>query len=222
MAELYSVGFTPKKRLSKQWHHLLESCLELTMQVWNVKVAAASQTPKANADHPMHEVGLRADYHFRSWFIHVQALAERAEDVIRKTTDVYIDDSEKRKEVCERHRESVRQLIIERVNEQRNSYAHARRPWASGITEDDLWEGLAAVGMTAAKFLDVFYYPAMGELTMAGKYAFYVTETKTILDDIGSILQELEADCESVEGDRTSPAPFHRGSRGGFGMACQS
>lgn len=194
MPERYSVGFTPKKRLSKQWHYLLESCLELTMQVWNVKVAAVGQIPEANASHPIHEVGVRADYHFRSWFIHVQALAERADDLIRKATTVYIDDPENRTEIAKRHQTSVRQQIIERVQEQRNSYLHARRSWGSGNTKEQLWEGNVAIGMTPTKFLDEFHYPDIGNRTMAGKYKGFVAETTAILDGIGSILQELEAD----------------------------
>ena len=86
-----SAGKRPKQLLSKEWHHLLEACSELTMQAWNVQVAATSLTAKANVGMSSYEAGLRADYYFRSWFIHATALTERTDDVIRKAADVYIE-----------------------------------------------------------------------------------------------------------------------------------
>ena len=151
MPKAHGVGFTPKKRLSKQWHHLLEACLELTMQAWKVKVAADAMTPEANAELPPHEAGARSDYHFRSWFIHAQALTERASDVIRKTTEVYIAEATNRSEIAKRYTARVRQEISKIVDRQRNDYVHPRRSWASGITENQLWEGSVAAGVTPNK-----------------------------------------------------------------------
>ena len=110
MPQQYSTGKRPKQLLSKEWHHLLEACSELTMQAWNVQVAATSLTAKANVGMSSYEAGLRADYHFRSWFIHATALTERTDDVIRKAADVYIAEPAKSKEVAKRHKTSVCKL----------------------------------------------------------------------------------------------------------------
>ena len=163
MPQLYSAGDRPKRLLSKKWHHLLEACLELTMQAWNVQVAATSLTAKANVGMSSYEAGLRADYYFRSWFIHATALTERTDDVIRKATDVYIAEPAMRKEVAKRHKTSVYQQITNRIDRQRNDYVHARRSWAKALTEDQLWEGQVTIGMTPAKFLEEFHYPAQGK-----------------------------------------------------------
>ena len=194
MPQHYSVGDSPKRLLSKKWHHLLEACLELTIQAWNVHVAAISLTAKANVGMSSYEAGLRADYHFRSWFIHATALTERTDDVIRKATDVYTAECAKRKEIAKQHQASVYQQITKRIDQQRNDYVHARRSWASGVTEDQLWEGQVTIGMTPTKFLDEFHYPAQGNDMMAGKYDGCVAETTKIFDCIGEILQKFEAD----------------------------
>ena len=194
MPQRYSAGKRPKQLLSKEWHHLLEACSELTMQAWNVQVAATSLTAKANVGMSSYEAGLRADYYFRSWFIHATALTERTDDVIRKAADVYIAEPAKSKEVAKRHKTSVYQQITNRIGRQRNDYVHPNRSWASGITEDQLWEGDVTIGMTPAKFLEEFHYPAQGNDMMAGKFDGYGAETTKILDCIGSILHDLETD----------------------------
>ena len=119
--------------------------------------------------------------------------------MIRKTTEVYIAEPEKRTELAERHRTSVKQQITKRINKQRNDYVHPNRSWASGITEDQRWEGHATIGMTPTKFLDEFHYPAQGKDMMVGKLDGYVAETTKILDCVGTILQEFEADLTSRE-----------------------
>ena len=147
-----------------------------------------------------YETGLRADYHFRSWFIHATALTERTEDVIRKTADVYIAESGHRTKVVERHKTSVYQQITERIRKQRNDYVHPNRSWASGITEDQLWEGHVAIGMTPTKFLDEFHYQVQGKVLIDGKYDGYAAETTLILDCIGFVLEDFEGDLRGLAG----------------------
>ena len=191
----YSVGDKPKQQLPTKWHRLLESCLELTMQARNVQVASTCLTAKANSGLSSYEAGMRADYNFRSWFIHATALTERTDDVINKTTEVYITEPERRTNVARCHRTSVFQKIREQIKQQRESYVHgAVRSWASSITEDQLWEGEIAIGMTPTKSLDEFWHPTRGEETKDGKYDGFVAETMNTLDCVGTILQELEAD----------------------------
>ena len=183
-----------KQLLPKKWHHLLETCMELTMRAWMVQVAATSLTAKETVGMSRFEAGVRADYHFRSWFIHMKALTECTNDVINKTTEVYIAKPTKRKKVANRHHKSVYQQITKSIDRQRNDYVHPRRSWASGITEDGLWERNVTMGMTPAQFLREFHYPVEGNDLMTGKYNNFVIATEEVLDCIGAILQEFEAD----------------------------
>ena len=108
---------------------------------------------------------------------------------------VYIADRSGRNEVAKRHKVSVCRQVTEQVNRQRNQYAHGTtRSWASGITEDQLWEPHVVVGMTPPRFLDEFRYPAQGNNIISGKYDGYVGATKRIHDCLGGILQQLEGD----------------------------
>lgn len=169
------------------------------MQGWTVQAAANSLTSEAFTGLPKHQAGIRVDYHFRSWFIHVDALAERTDDVINKATETYIDDSVMREEASERHRTVVDQRIRHPVRRQRNDYLHPRRSWASGVTEKELWEKLVAGGMTPAKFLSRVWHPTLAEDAMRGKYAGFTCETVNVLDTVGSILQDLESDITASD-----------------------
>ena len=184
----------PSRRLSSKWHLLLEACFELSMQAWNVQAGANSLTSEAFTGLPKHQAGIRVDYHLRSWFIHVDALATRTDDVINKTTETYIADPAKSKQISEHHQTVVNRRIRQRVRRQRNDYLHARRSWASGVTEDELWENLVSGGMTPAKFLNEFRYPALAADATRGKYDDFIGETTNIHDSVGSILQGLESD----------------------------
>ena len=119
MPQRYGVAISPKRPLSTEWHRLLESCLELTMQVRCVQVAAAGLTPRANAGVSAHETGIQVDYHYRSWFIHATALYERTDDVINKTTNVYMPDRAAGNEMCASHREQLRQRVAMPIRKQR-------------------------------------------------------------------------------------------------------
>lgn len=191
------VDETPSQRLSSQWHHLLEACVELNMQAETVQVAAVSLTPQANSALSDCEAGKRIHYHHRSWFIHVAVLAERTDDVIRKATELYILDPEKRMEVAKRHHAKVYDQIKSNVDQQRNEYVHPRRSWVKGVTEDQLWEKLVSGGMTPSKLLAEFHYPERGITVKGGKYNSFGDESTKIFDSVGAILQELEADLIS-------------------------
>ncbi len=195
MPRQYGVEPRPDKSLSTEWHRLLEACHELTMQACSLQMAAVSMTADANRGMSQVEVGKRADYHFRSWFIHGFALAERTEDVIKKTADVYVDVTDDANEVTKRYHAQVTQRVTRRIKDQRNTYAHGgTRSWGSGITEDHLWEGMVTIRVTPKRFLAEFHYPAEADFVTTGKYDGYVEETEKILDCLGSILQELEMD----------------------------
>ena len=184
----------PKKRLPTDWHDLMEACLEMTMRASILQVSSASLTPHANSGVEPIQVGKWVDYYFRSWFIHVAALAEATDRVIALTAKLYVSDRRERDKTKAHYREQVRK-INDRVRNQRNQYVHGRpESWAKGMTEDCLWEGVVAVSMTPQKFLDEFHYPEEGKKLMSGKYNAFTDETTWILDQLGLILEELEED----------------------------
>ena len=74
----YGVSTAPAQRLSTEWHRLLEACTELRMQVDCVRIAAKGLTGEANNGLPSYEAGVQSDFHFRSWFMHVDVMAGRA------------------------------------------------------------------------------------------------------------------------------------------------
>ncbi len=183
----------PVQELPSEWHRLLEACVEMVSQVSTLQISAASLTADANKGLSPVEAGKRVDYHFRSWFIHADALADRVNEVIKWTTKVYVADHKARAELGKRLQDRVHREVSEWVKKQRNSYVHAGpRSWGSGITEDLLWEGSVAVGMTPQRLLSVHRYPDNGDGVRGGKYSFFVDLTNWILDTLGSILQELE------------------------------
>lgn len=192
MPQQFTIGDRPKRILSKKWHRVLEACLELTMQSRNLQVAAISLTADACEGFSRTEAGMRADYHFRSWFIHVAALSERTCDVIRKTAEEYIAESGKRTEVTKRYQNKVYEQVTKHVDQQRNNFLHAKRSWASGSTEEGLWEGQVTEGMILVKFLEEFHYPTVGSHVMAGKYGGLVCGTSEMLSCIGKSLRKFE------------------------------
>ena len=190
---LSDVRRRPVQELSSEWHRLMEECLEATMQVSTLQLSADSLTADANNGLSHTEAGRRVHYHFRSWFIHAKALAESVNAIIKLTTEVYIADQRVRTELVKRLRGRVCREVSEWVGKQRNSYVHATpESWASGITEDRIWEFSIAVGMIPQKFLHDFHYPDCGDKVRGGEYSFFIDRTNWILDTLGSILQELE------------------------------
>ena len=187
----------PALRLSSKWHRLLESCTELAMQVTTVKTSAVCLTAEANAGLSDYEAGMRADYHFRSWFIHATALTENADVVINQTAELYIAEPVERKKVAKRHRTSVYEQIAKQIKKQRDSYVHgAVRSWVSGITEEELWEKFVAGGMTPRSFLEEIRYPMEGNNVKSGKHDWFVAATEAAIGSLGSIFQSLEADIQ--------------------------
>ena len=187
-------GRVPAQRLSSEWHRLLEACYTLTRQESIVKTSALNLTADANHGLPLLEVGRHFDYHFRSLFIHIVALAECTEEVIRRTTKVYVPNGKTKtcldKRLCRRVYKEVTKHHIE----QRNDYIHgARGSWEKGTTEDQLWEFIVAIGKTPRNHFDDFEYMTKGCNIMSGKYDVYVVATTNYCDRLGSILEELEA-----------------------------
>lgn len=191
----------PLRRLSSEWHRLLEACLELTMQEAILRVAADGLTRDATRRRSQVEIGKQGDYHFRSWFVHATTLTERVDDVINWTTKVYVVDRKVRSRINKRHQGQVYQQVTNQISRQRNSFVHSSRSWAKAMTEEELWEAHVAAGMTPRSFLDELHHPAGGEQLISGKYDQFVALTEDLCDCLGSILQDLELEVLSSRED---------------------
>ena len=148
------------------------------------------------------EIGKRDVYHWRSWFIHAKALAERIkEGVIKQTTDLYIADLDERGNIAKRYREAVYEQVGTRIEKQRNDFVHANRPrWSRGITANGLWEGELAAGLTIQKSLDEFGYPKYADEAKSRMGESFVDYTDGICNILGNILYDLERDIADHNG----------------------
>ena len=193
------VGDAPRRRLPKQWHRLLESCLELTMEASRLKVSAQSLGANAYLEMDPVDVGKRADYHLPSWFTHAVTLSERAKDVIRQTAKTYVGDGKTIKALSRRYEKQVEQEFT-RIRTLRNQFVHGgARPLASPITKGDFWESNVAAGMTPQMFLGEIRYSLECDRLRAGKYGMFVAETTSLCDSLGSILGSLQGDLPPVD-----------------------
>lgn len=189
----------PKLQLSKKWHQLLESCLELEMQVNCLKTAAALLRPTEYTGKTVEFTGQSAVYNWRSWFVHALTLAERSESVITKTEQLGLTT----KELAKRALERVNKDIKMRVNKQRQDYVHGfRRSWASGITEDQLWELSVSIGLTPDLLLKDFVYEEESRRLEGNKYLIVEEWTQGILDLLGAIFHDLQVEADAA----TKPA----------------
>ncbi len=186
---------SPKQRLASKWHRLLETCDEFAMQVSILRTATTSFIADSkNGEIPKVEAGMRFVYHGRSWVIHAEALAERTRDVINKTIELYIPDSKVGNNVAKRHRDSVYTQVTEYIKEQRNQYVHPSRALAKGITQNNMWEGCLALGITPPMKFHQFVFPVDGDKELFRIYDGLIDGTEQVCARIGSILHELEDD----------------------------
>lgn len=191
----------PKQRLPQKWHDLLESCYELTMQVSILRTAADYLKADSYDGISLIEIGKRDVYHWRSWFIHAKALAERVRKVIEQTTDLYIADGNELRKIRRRYLSAVRKKVEKKVEDQRNDFVHAdkNRPrWAKGLTDMSLWEGSLAAGLTTQRSLNEFGYPKYADEAKSGDGESFVDYTEGICNILGSILYDLERDIAEI------------------------
>ncbi len=190
---------SPARRLSKKWHRLLESCDELNIEESVLWVSSDYLKPDANRGISEVEAGRRADYHIRSWFIHINNLIERVGDVVRKTANVYVADDKERKELVSRYKERVEEIARE-IRQERNQYAHGSASNAAReMTEKGLWELVVALGDIPIKYHVEGVYPYLAHHLMSGMYAGSLGKiTEKMCEDLGAILLELEADVRKL------------------------
>lgn len=194
----------PKRRLSKQWHQLLEACLELTMEASRLEVSAQGLGTDAYQDMDSVDVGKRVDYHLSSWFTHAVTLSERAKRVVRETAKTYMGNGKTTKTLSRRYEQQIEREVTRseqrpNIRSLRMEFVHAiKSPIASAVTAEDLWESSVAGGMTPQMFLGEFRYPDECDRLRAGKYALLATETALLCDSLGSILGLLEEEIPAV------------------------
>ena len=204
--EALGVGSSPKQRLPKKWHTLLEDCDELVRKASILQTAIDCFTADSNGEMSSVEVGRRFFYHMRSWFIHAQALAEQTQRVISNTTSCYIYDREVDGKLAKCHRKSVKSQVIRMVKQERDEFAHAKqKSWSTTITEDNLWEPSVAAGLTPRMSPNESIYAFFGERVKSGMYHHPLAERNGIVfQRLGRILHELEEDIavHNAQADR--------------------
>ena len=183
----------PKTPLPKEWHHLLEACVELVLQRTCLQAATDGLNAGSNSTLSNLEAGKRQAYHVRSWFIHANTLAERTDHVIQQTPKVYLADTRQAIELERRHKRSVKTKITDYVRTLRHEYAHGViRSWSQALTKDGHWERGVAIGMTPNDYLDEHFYSPQGQKTIAGTYDYFGPIAAEMLRNLGMILHNLE------------------------------
>ena len=185
----------PRRRLSKEWHSLLEDCYALTMLASIVETGANNLTAETHKTFPQVEAGRQSDYHKHSYVIHSLALLERVKKVITCTTALYISDDRVGQSTTEECYHDRVKPMIERLQELRHEFVHPRNGLgAEALTKEHHWEHNVAVGFTAQVLLNEFYWPIEGERSKRGEFEWYVGAASQFLDELGFILHELEQD----------------------------
>ena len=185
----------PRKKLSKKWHTLLEGCDELVWRVMILKESVSRLTAEAAQSMTEERAGAQSYFALRSWFVHMVALCEQVETVIRRTLKVYTDDLADRTRVSKKFVDQVHERVKKHVNEHRDQVAHGDRGSLSqGITEDGLWEAGVSMGQTPSLALKQFHLPSQGERAQTGQYDLFVDLTEYRCQELGEILFELEGE----------------------------
>ena len=194
---LWEVNYSesPKKRLSKEWHHLLETCYEL---VRHVIVLDASRECFRNESLPnlsLQISGARVVFGLRSWFMHAVVLCDQTDLAIFRSLDVYVSDTKSKKEMREKYRIRIRESVRKHIDYQRNSYVHPEKEaWSQGITRQELWEGTVSIGITPRREFEKYSLFRMGKRAQDGEYKIFDTYTEEVLTRLGQILHDFEED----------------------------
>lgn len=99
----------PYRRLRKEWHTLLEACADLTLQIAILEESATVLSEPIHSDTSTVRAGRQALLHFRSWPIHAQALGAHVCSVIDSTTEVYVDNQSRQRELASLYKGCVKE-----------------------------------------------------------------------------------------------------------------
>ena len=168
--------------------------MELTMQTLLLETVAANLTVDSNKELPLDEVGRQSEYHFRSWFIQLSALAERTNDVIYKTLNLYLPDQKSAAKIAKSYRDIVHKSTDQ---QERNEFLHPRRrEWLKVITQNQSWELFVAGAVTPQTYFK-FHYSVAGERLMSRPWEQFSTLTTAVSARFGNILYALEQDLKA-------------------------
>lgn len=179
--------------LPSAWHRLLEGCVELALSWHSMNVALTLLEPHNDRIDSNASSGKQATYHFRSWFTFARASAENLKSIVNQWIELRIDNANEAKKLKRTFGDKLSAEFTSRVENQRNSYLHAnQRSWATGITEDNLWEHGVFIRLNPEALLNGFVYPSQHE-RRSKDYQTLRSATQLIETRIDSLLRDLEA-----------------------------
>ena len=196
----------PRRRLSKDWHTLLEKCHDLDWQAMLLEVSAEGTTARSLKNVDTHIAGARSHYNIRSWFVQVVTLGHAAKAVIRRSLEIYMPDQETKAGLRNKYSAAISSQIVEPYRLQRNLFIHPdNSSWAQGITEDGLWEGEVSIGLTPRLALEQFHLPAQAQRAKQGNYDGFANRSEEVLLILGQILHDFEQDLATHAIPTTRP-----------------
>ena len=189
-------GETPK-RLSKEWHMLLEACWRLVALVRCVKLAASSLRGVNFEGRSGLEAVTLAEYHLQGLFTCLQTLSEHVRYIVKCTTKVYLCPP--RDKVVEKQYKSHVDETGKKIRELRNTLVHpGRYRYPSSIHP---WEHAVAMGWLNSFKPSPFDVQAMDDEAAdlrAGRWDLLEKRADYQCDLLGQNLLALERECLSA------------------------
>ena len=155
----------PTKRLPKRWHKLLEACFELTVTTRNYQICYGNLTSDAVRQMDEFEAGRLFMYGFYTGPFYQDAVIQHTKTVISLTSKVYGVPNPRKKPYHERA-----DTLKKRTEEARNAITHGGGFISRALTEGQLWEGSAALGIHPSYLLDEQHYVERGRSLRSGAY----------------------------------------------------
>ena len=187
-----------RRRLSRNWHELLEACWNLPIRASNVQIAAEYlASDLLNDSLTLEKKGQRGLYHMTSLVIHLNSFLENIRIVIKRTTKIYVLDSELRNEVNKKYIEYI-DGMSDRLTILRNEFAHGYGSVGSStISRDNVWEGFIAKGFTF-QLMNEDHYRGLAPIMSPDASDAITREVQTVFNGFGELLGELEGDVQSL------------------------
>ena len=181
----------PKKRLSKEWHDLLEACFELIIQARDYRTAISNMASETSRGLSDLEVGKQFAYNFRVWALYQHAIVEHVKTVISFAVKIYPSGKESRNQLKKRHHRKA-DTLKERIEADRQAIVHGGGLTSQELTKDQWWEGGVAIGMLPGHVLDEFVYEESGRAIKAGRYDAMLPPSRLFLDALAKVLHDFE------------------------------
>ena len=178
----------PTKRLSKDWHKLLEACFELTVITRNYQ--ACYRTLSSEATHGMDDVeaGKAFVYGFYTGVTYQDEVIQHIKTVISYVSKVYGVPNQRKK-----HCHELADVLKKQTDDARNAIAHGGGFIAQALTTEQWWEVSVALGMNPSYLLDEQVYAERGKRLRSGAYdAIIKAGTQQFLEKVASLLHDFE------------------------------